>query len=70
MSHAEAQAAKDTISILERVVEELRIHGVDADVARDPQGSYDIYIDYEDLDVLDRLCAEKRLSPEAEKLVC
>ena len=70
MSRAEAQAAKDAVRILERVVEELRVHGVNADIARDPRGGYDIYIDYEDLDVLDRLCAERRLSPEAEELLC
>jgi len=56
---------------LQGIVEELRRHGIHADVERDPlRGGSDIYIDLNDLDKLDRLCSEKRLSPEAQRLLC
>ena len=56
--------------LLVEVVEELRRHGIRAELVRDPLGRYDVYIDVGDLDKLDRLCDEKSISPEAEKLLC
>ena len=44
-------------------------YGVDADVARDPAGVYDVYIGLDDVDKLDRLCRERRLGPEARELM-
>jgi len=72
LSRIEPKAAGGVtpLRVLERVAEELRRHGIDADVARDPLGRYDIYVGFDDIDKLDRLCSEKKLSPEAEKLLC
>jgi len=39
-------------------------------VARDPAGVYNVYIGLDDVDKLDRLCREGRLSPEARELMC
>ena len=65
-----AESGMTSLDALERVARELRSHGVYAEVAKDPLGRYDIYIDPSDEDKLDKLCSEKRLSPEAEKLLC
>lgn len=39
-------------------------------MARDPAGVYNVYIGLDDVDKLDRLCREGRLSPEARELMC
>jgi len=47
-----------------KAVEELRRHSINADVTRDPLGKHDIYIDIDDLDKLNSLCMEGKLTPE------
>ena len=56
--------------VLERVAGELRRHGVRARVRPDYRGIPDLYIDYDDMGLLDKLCDEKKLSKEAEELLC
>ena len=72
MSRAEPKAAEDVVplSVLERVAEELRRHGVRARIMPDYRGIPDLYIWEEDNELLDRLCGEGRLSREAQELLC
>ena len=66
MSRAEARHAVEGAvqrEVLERVAEELRHHGIEADVARDPMGVYDVYIGLDDVDKLDRRCREGEPQP-------
>ncbi len=73
MSRAEPKTvAEDVVplSVLERVAEELRRHGVRARIMPDYQGIPDLYIWEEDNELLDKLCDEGRLSREAQELLC
>ena len=72
MSRAEPKAAEDVVplSVLERVAEELRRHGVRARIMPDYRGIPDLYIREEDNELLDQLCGEGRLSREAQELLC
>ena len=67
-----AEAVEDMVplEVLERVVGELRRHGVRARVRPDWRGIPDIYIDFDDLDELFDLCDRGVLSREAQRLLC
>ena len=54
---------------MEEVVKELRSKGIRARIREGPGGP-DIYIDYDDMELLDKLCDEKKLSKKAYKLMC
>ena len=56
--------------VLERVAGELRRHGVRARARPDYRSIPDLYILEDDAELLDKLCDEKRLSKEAEELLC
>ena len=55
---------------MEKVVEELRRHGVRARVVQSPRGSPEIVVDYEDLERLFQLCEEGILSRESREHAC
>ena len=67
---ARSAAEGEPLEALRAAVEELRRHGVRAHIRLDHRGKPEIYIDYEDLDIVDKLCAERRLSGTTERLLC
>ncbi|BEP17377.1 hypothetical protein PYJP_07290 [Pyrofollis japonicus] len=73
---AHVDVARNTVEeivpqeVLQRIMEELRRHGVRARVRLNHRGTPDIYIDYDDLDKLFQLCDRGVLSKEARELLC
>ena len=67
---ARSAAEGEPLEALKAAVEELRRHGIRARIRPDHRGMPEIYIDYDDLDAVDRLCAEGRLSETAKRLLC
>ncbi len=72
MSRAKETAAADIVppEVLKRVYEELRRHGIRARIRTDLRGVPDLYIDYDHISLLDKLCEKGVLSEEAREILC